>query len=122
MFKKFLFRLLANAAGFLLADMVLMGVSFSGSYWTIAGAVLVFAFVNTFIKPIVTLLSLPAIIFSLGFFYLVVNGLMLWLVSALVPGFVIDGLWSAVAMGLIVVLVNWILHWLIEDEDMKSLN
>lgn len=116
MFKKFLFRLLANAAGFLLADYVLAGVSFQGSYWSIAGAVLVFAFVNTFIKPVVTILSIPAIIFSLGFFYLIVNGLMLWLTSALVPGFVIEGLWNAVGMGLIVVLVNWTLHWLVEDD------
>ncbi len=117
MFKKFLFRLLANAAGFLLADFVLSGVDFSGSYLTVFGAVVVFAFVNTFIKPVVTILSLPAIIFSLGFFYLVVNGLMLWLVSAMVPGFEIDGLWNAVGMGLLVVLVNWTLHWLIDGDD-----
>lgn len=115
MFKRFLWGILANASGFLLADLVLVGVSFS-NYWTVAGAVLVFAFVNTFIKPVVTILSLPAIIFSLGFFYLIVNGLMLWLVSVMVPGFVIEGLWNAVAMGLIVVLVNWILHWLVEEE------
>jgi len=117
MFKKFLFRLLANAAGFLLADFVLTGVDFAGSYWTVFIAIIVFAFVNTFIKPIVTILSLPAIIFSLGFFYLVVNGLMLWFVSALVPGFEVEGLWTAVAMGIIVVLVNWVLYWLIDEND-----
>lgn len=116
MFKRFVYGCLANAAGFFLADFVLTGISFSGSYWTVAGAVLVFAFVNTFIKPVVTILSLPAIIFSLGIFYLIVNGLMLWLTSALVPGFEISGLWNAVAMGLIVTLVNWILHWLVEDD------
>ncbi|MFA4930792.1 MAG: phage holin family protein [Patescibacteria group bacterium] len=117
MLRRFLFHLLANAIAFLLADLVLIGVDFSNNLWVVLVAVLVFGFVNTFIKPIVTILSLPAIIFSLGIFYLVVNGLMLWLVSALVPGFAISGLWTAVAMGLIVSLVNWILHWMIEEDD-----
>lgn len=116
MFRRFIFHILANAIAFLLADLVLAGVNFSDNLWVVAGAVLVFGFVNSFIKPVVTILSIPAIIFSLGIFYLIVNGLMIWLVSALVPGFEVASLWTAVAMGLIVSLVNWILHWLVEDD------
>lgn len=116
MMKKIFFRLIANVLAFFVADMVLKGVDFSGNWWVVLLAALVFGFVNLFIKPIVTILSLPAIIFSLGLFYLIVNGLMIWLVSALVPGFFVAGLWTAVAMGLIVSLVNWILHLLVEDE------
>lgn len=116
MIKKLLFRFVANMLAFLLADFVLKGVDFSNNWLIVVIAVFVFGFVNMFIKPMVTLLSLPAIIFSFGFFYLVVNGLMIWLVSALVPGFQIAGLWTAVAMGLIVSLVNWILHLLIEED------
>lgn len=122
MFRRFIFHLLANAIAFLLADLVLAGVDFSDNLWVVFVAVLVFGFVNSFIKPVVILLSLPAIVFSLGIFYLVVNGLMIWLVSALVPGFEIVSLWTAVAMGLIVSLVNWILHWLIADEDKALLD
>ncbi|MBU0647849.1 phage holin family protein [Patescibacteria group bacterium] len=117
MIKRFLFHVLANAAAFLLSDLVLTGVGFQDNMWIVVLAVLVFGFINTFVKPVVTLLSLPAIIFSLGIFYLIVNGLMLWFVSALVPGFEITGLWTAVAMGLIVSLVNWILNWMVEDDE-----
>jgi putative membrane protein len=112
-----MFSLLANAIGFLLADLVLSGVNFAHGGWTVIGGVLVFAFVNTFIKPMVTLLSLPAIIFTLGFFYLIVNGLMIWFSSIFVPGFGIDGFWTAFAMGLIVTLVNWILYWLVDHKE-----
>jgi putative membrane protein len=116
MFKRFIFRLLVNALAFWLSSVLLSGVSFGGSWWVIALAVVVFSFVNTFIKPVVTILSLPAIIFSLGLFYLVVNGLMLWLVSALVPGFQLAGLWTAIGMGLIVSLTNWFFHLLFEHK------
>ena len=121
MLGKFFLRLLANGLGFFLADMLLKEVDFSGNWLVIMIAVLVFAFVNTFIKPMVTLLSLPAIIFSLGFFYLIVNGLMIWLVSAIVPGFEVAGLWTAVAMGLIITLVNWIFHLLFDWDEEKKL-
>ena len=117
MVRRFFFHLLANSLAFLLSDLVLAGVNFRDNLFVVAIAVLVFGFVNTFIKPVVTILSLPAIIFSLGIFYLIVNGFMIWLVSAMVPGFEVSGLWNAVAMGLIVSLVNWILHWLVEDDD-----
>jgi len=117
MLGKFLLRLLANGLGFFLADILLKRVDFSGNWLVIVIAVLVFSFVNTFIKPIVTILSLPAIIFSFGLFYLIVNGLMVWLVAAIVPGFEVTDLWTAVAMGLIITLVNWIFHLLFEWDD-----
>lgn len=119
MLKKFFLRLVANMLAFFVADMVLKGVDFSGDWLIVLLAVLVFSLVNTFIKPVVTILALPAIIFSFGLFYLIVNGLMIWLVSALVPGFRVDGLWPAVAMGLIVSMVNWMMHLIVED-DLKE--
>lgn len=121
MFGKFFLRLLANGIAFLLADLLLKRVDLSGNWLVVVVAVLVFAFVNTFIKPIVTILSLPAIIFSFGLFYLIVNGMMVWLVSAIVPGFEVADLWTAVAMGLIITLVNWIFHLVFDwDNDEKK--
>jgi len=115
--RRFIFSLIANAAGFFMADLLLSGISFAHGGWTVFGGVLVFAFVNTFIKPMVTFLSLPAIVFSLGFFYLVVNGLMIWLSSIFVPGFEVDSFWTAFAMGIIVTLVNWILYWMVDYKE-----
>jgi putative membrane protein len=56
------------------------GLSFQGSIWSLALIAVVFGVVNTLVKPIVTLLSLPAILLTLGLFYLVVNALMFGLV------------------------------------------
>lgn len=119
MLGKFFLRLIANGLAFMLADYLLTKVDLAGNWLVLVIAVLVFSFVNTFVKPVVTLLSLPAIIFSFGLFYLIVNGLMVWLVSAIVPGFEVAGLWTAVAMGLIITLVNWIFHLIFDWEDKK---
>jgi putative membrane protein len=56
------------------------GLSFQGSIWSLALIAVMFGVVNTLVKPIVTLLSLPAILLTLGLFYLVVNALMFGLV------------------------------------------
>jgi len=65
--------------------------------------------VNTIIKPILVLLTLPLTILTLGLFLLVINGLMLWLVSALVRGFHVSGFWGAVFGSILISLVSWIL-------------
>ena len=63
---------------------------------TIAAAVLL-ALVNSYLRPLVLVLTLPFNILTLGLFTLVVNGLMLKLVSWLIPGFHVEGFWTAVA-------------------------
>jgi putative membrane protein len=65
--------------------------------------------VNTIIKPILVLLTLPLTILTLGLFLLVINGLMLWLVSALVSGFHVSGFWGAVFGSILISLVSWLL-------------
>jgi putative membrane protein len=59
------------------------------------------------------LLSLPALLFTLGLFLLVINAAMLGLVALLLPGFHIAGFWTAVGGSLIVSLVSWIGSWFI---------
>jgi putative membrane protein len=65
--------------------------------------------VNTIIKPILVLFTLPLTILTLGLFLLVINGLMLWLVSALVRGFHVSGFWGAVFGSILISLVSWLL-------------
>jgi len=65
--------------------------------------------VNSIIKPILVLLTLPITVLTLGLFLLVINGLMLWLVSALVKGFYVNGFWGAVFGSILISLVSWIL-------------
>ena len=69
--------------------------------------------VNAIVRPFALLLSLPALIFTLGLFLLVVNAAMLGLVALLLPGFKIDTFWTAVGGAIIVSIVSWIGSWFI---------
>jgi len=69
-------------------------------------AAVVLGLINATIKPILQFISLPITILSLGIFYLVINGLMLMLVSALVPGFHITGFWTAFFAAIVLSLLN----------------
>lgn len=72
----------------------------------IAGFVL--SLVNVLLKPIIVILSLPAILLTLGLFTLVVNGFMVYLAAMLVPNIEI-GFWAAVLAGMIISLINYVL-------------
>ncbi len=65
--------------------------------------------VNTIIRPILVILTFPITLLTLGLFLLVINGLMLWLVAAIVRGFYVNGFWGAVFGSVLISLVNWIL-------------
>jgi putative membrane protein len=70
----------------------------------VAAAVL--GLISVTVKPLLQIISLPITFLTLGLFYLVVNGLMLWLVSALVPGFSISGFWTAFFAAIVLSLLN----------------
>jgi putative membrane protein len=69
--------------------------------------------VNAFVRPFALILSLPALVFTLGLFLLVINAAMLGLVALMLSGFRIDGFWTAVGAALIVSIVSWIGSWFI---------
>ncbi|MFY9779011.1 MAG: phage holin family protein [Candidatus Baltobacteraceae bacterium] len=72
-------------------------------------AAIVFGVVNAIVRPLLLLFSLPFIIVTLGLFVFIVNGLTLWLVGALVPGFHVDGLWAGVVGSILLGIVSWII-------------
>ena len=79
----------------------------------IAGFLL--AIINVIIKPVVVILSLPAILFSLGLFMIVVNGLMVLLVSRLYPSLHVTNFGAAMLAGMVIVLVNYLVSTILED-------
>lgn len=74
---------------------------------------LVLGVVNAIVRPVLVILTLPITILTLGLFYLIVNAAAFGLAAALVPGFTVASLGSAVAGALIVGLVSWVLGWLL---------
>lgn len=70
-------------------------------------AALVLGLVNTLVRPILVLLTLPATVLTLGLFIFVINGLLFWSVANFVPGFHVAGFWSAVGGALLYSILSW---------------
>ncbi len=70
-------------------------------------AAIVLGLVNALVRPILTILTLPITILTLGLFYLLVNGFVFFLASKIVPGFEVAGFWWAVLGALVVGVISW---------------
>lgn len=119
-----LIRLLITALALWVAVRFVPGISYDGGAIPLVGVALVFAVVNTIVKPIVTLFSLPAVLLSLGVFLLVINALMLWFTSWLSTrlglGFHVDGFVAAFLGAIVVSLVAWALSVFLIDREAKE--
>ena len=117
----FVLRLLVNMAALWVATRVVPGVTHDGSWLTLIAVAVVFGVVNTIAGAIAKILTFPIIIVTLGFFLLVINGLMLWLTSriasALDLGFFVSGFWPAFWGALVVSVVSTVLGWMVADSD-----
>lgn len=71
---------------------------------------IVLAFLNTIVKPILTILSLPITFFTLGLFLLVINGVIILFADKLVVGFKVDGFWTALWFSIVLFIVSSILE------------
>ena len=69
-------------------------------------AALVMSILNTFVRPLLLLISLPFVVVTLGLFVFIINALLVWLTGRLVNGFHVDGFWSALGASLIISLVS----------------
>lgn len=98
------------AAGFLSGS-----IDYDGHISIVIVAGLVLAIINVIIKPLVVLLSLPAILFSLGLFMIVVNGLMVMLASALYDPLEVSSFGAAMLAGVIIGVVNYLVTAIVED-------
>jgi putative membrane protein len=116
-FFRFLLRWALNSLGLWVAVRLLVGhgVEYDQSqgFFLFFWAGLVLSLVNVILKPIIVILSLPAILLTLGLFTLIVNGFMVWIAAHLVAGLTIT-FWSAVLAGMVVSLINYVLTSLLE--------
>jgi putative membrane protein len=81
-------------------------------------AALLLGLVNTLVRPLLLLLTLPVTVLSLGLFIFVINGFMFWLVAKLVEGFHVDSFGSAIIGALLYSVISWALSTLLlKDND-----
>jgi putative membrane protein len=105
----FFLRMVANAVALLLIGYLLPQVVTVEGVMAALAAAFVLGLVNAVVRPLFILLTLPVTVVTLGAFLLVINGLLLWLVSALVPGFHVNGFLAAVVGSILLSVVSWIL-------------
>jgi putative membrane protein len=104
--------IIANAVALLATTIVpgAPGITFTGGWVTLFLAGAIFGLFNAIVRPIAFFLSLPALVLTLGLFYLLLNGILLWAASLVIPGYHVNGLFPAILGGLVVGIVNWALH------------
>jgi putative membrane protein len=103
---------LINALALLAVPYLMQSVQVD-SFGSALIAALILGFVNTLVRPVLVLLTLPVTLLTLGLFILLINGLMFWVVAQLVGGFHVAGFWSAVCGALLYSIVSWALSTLL---------
>jgi putative membrane protein len=103
---KLLLVWLINAAALFALPYIFKSIQID-SFTTALIVALILSIVNTIIRPILFLLTLPITILTLGLFIFVINGLMLWMVAYFVEGFSVAGFWPAVFGAIVYSLISW---------------
>jgi putative membrane protein len=109
---RFLVRLVLNGLAIIIAAWLLPGIHISSSLSALLAGVIL-GFVNAIVRPVLFFLTLPLTLLTLGLFIFVLNALCFGLTAWLVPGFSVDGFFSAVFGALLVSVVSWILNGLV---------
>ena len=100
--------ILINTLAVLVTGYILPGITVE-NFWTALVVAIVLGLVNAILRPIIFILTLPINILTLGLFSFVIMGLLVYLVSAIVPGFTVNNFGWAILFALVVSLINWFL-------------
>ncbi len=123
---RFLIWVTVNALALAAATGLLDGIRLTGATTqdkvvTLVLVAIIFGLVNAVVRPVVKLVSLPFIILTLGLLVLVINALMLlltsWLSKQLTLGFRVDGFWTAVLGGIVIMVATWVLAAVFPERD-----
>jgi putative membrane protein len=104
-------RLVVNIIAILIISYLFPRVIRVEGFWAALVAAFVLGIINAILRPVLVFLTLPVTILTLGLFLLVINGLLLLLVAALVPGYQVNGFWGAVLGSVLISIVSWMVSW-----------
>lgn len=113
---RFLTRWLVCSLGlWIAANFLSNSINYGNRFRVIVIAGLVLALINIIIKPILVIFSLPALLFSLGLFMIIINGMTVYIASKLYHPLHVTNFWAAVFAGMIIGLVNYLVTAILED-------
>ena len=105
---KTIVNILLSAVAVVIGAYLLPGIRISGFMDAIIVAVVI-SLINTFVKPVLVILTIPITIFTLGLFLFVIDAIVILLAGNLISGFQVDGFWPALIFSIILSVLTWIL-------------
>lgn len=111
-------QLAVNALALIAARFIVPGITFDDTVAIIAAPILL-ALVNTYLRPLIVLLTLPLNIVSLGLFTIVINAGLLMLVSWSIPTFHVDHFINAIGAALVISIVSFLLNWFLQPNRVQ---
>ena len=112
----FLTKIIVNLIAFAVIGTMFKGVHIEGIFTLIAMSVL-FAILNSLVKPFITIITLPVTAMTFGIFYLFINGFMVWLTSTLINGFTIASFATAFWAAIWLSLISWLAEMIFFRRD-----
>jgi putative membrane protein len=110
----------SNVLGIWVTSLIFDGVTYDDKVWVLAVAGLVLFLANAIIRPIVIILTLPAVILTLGILLLFINAFTLWIADKIVPPFEVSGFWTYLGSVIIIWLVNMIVYGIFKPEKHEA--
>jgi putative membrane protein len=112
--RRFLLRTLITAAAIFIVVKIMPGVNVESPLALFITAVLL-GLLNAILRPLLIFLTLPITVLSFGLFIFVINGLILVLVSYIVPGFKVANFGVAILASILISIISWIINWLVKE-------
>jgi putative membrane protein len=110
----------SNVLGIWVTSLIFDGVTYDDKVWVLVVAGLVLFLANAIIRPIVIILTLPAVILTLGILLLFINAFTLWIADKIVPPFEVSGFWTYLGSVIIIWLVNMIVYGIFRPENRET--
>lgn len=112
----FFVKLILSALAVVITSYLLGGVHVDDFFVALIVAALL-ALLNSIVRPLLVLLTIPITIFTLGLFLLVINAIIILMADAIVPGFQVDGFWWALLFSIILSIINSLFQGLGADDS-----
>ena len=103
-------RYFGTVAAVVLTVYLVPGVVITGGWETTFLAALVWSVISMVIKPVLKILTLPITIITFGLFSFILNALLFWAMTLVVPGFVVSGFWAALLGALVLSILGWFIE------------
>ncbi len=110
---KMILRFLGTAAAVYLTVYLVPGITISGGWTTTLLVALVWSVITMVIRPVLSILTLPITIVTLGLFAFILNAVLFWAMTLIVPGFEVAGFLPALIGAVVLSIINWLISKII---------